>query len=118
MSEVETTKPGCMSPQYWRSNEKRAPILRRKELQYNETRLHVSAVLELFSHWISHSREAGQVAGQHSSAHVELSRAMATGDLRNKLHALRAKVRQLEDDSELLQRLNDIEEKATFLVSI
>ena len=84
----------------------------------NETRLHVSAVLELFSHWISHSREAGQVAGQHSSAHVELSRAMATGDLRNKLHTLRAKVRQLEDDSELLQRLNDIEEKATFMVSI
>ena len=84
----------------------------------SRTLVRASALVELFQVWVSASRSAGQRAGQHSAAHVELSRAMSTGDLMPKLNSLRLDVEQIQGTDYLIKAIEDVEESISLLVSI
>ena len=83
----------------------------------SKTLIHISASIELFLDWISNSQAAGQRAGQHNKARIELSRSMSTGDLMPKLNALRSRLEQIQAE-DLLERLDSIEESVSHLVSM
>lgn len=77
----------------------------------------VSAILELFKHWINGAQTNSRAAGSKNSALQELSREMASGRLAQKINAIRASVETFpDDDAGWMDQLSAIEESIRYMV--